>query len=193
MKQIIKQKQAQLLAQGYIRFTRSEIASLNETDVREIQDTFQGRALMMLPEGEIDFFEWLKEMDLTVWEDLWGGDDEPYRVSTDFLHHFVGEGNGFPICDLVDSENYWFSVRHIKPKAQELMEVISRKLDNHESLDVQELLLVEIMTASIDIWHFCHRNHIDLDTAKEAVAELQKADMLVHLTDRDDLVKYLDV
>jgi hypothetical protein len=149
--------------------------------------------MMELPAEEIDFFIWLKENDLPVWDDLWKEEEEHYRVSLDFLHHFIQNGNGFPICDLIDVDNYWFHSRHLKPKALEKMDEIQEKLDGKGSLSFEEGILIEIARGSIDLWHFCYRYKLLISVAKKKIEIMHREDLLVHLSSREDLVKYLDV
>ena len=189
---LIELKKKQYEESGYIQFSDSEISNLTTKSIEEIEKAFKGYGLLKLPPKEIAFFEWLKENDENVWDDLWEIDDEPYNVSIEFLHHFINDENGFPICDLGNEDNYWFSVKHIKPKGKQNFESINMKLKNRQKLTIEELLLYEIVQSSIDIWHFCFRYKIDLNKAKGLVAELHKNDILVHLTDRDDLIKYIE-
>ena len=64
---------------------------------------------MKLPPSEISFFEWLKKNDNIVWNDLWNEDEDLYQVSIDLLPQFSDNRNGFPICDLQDGLNYYFT------------------------------------------------------------------------------------
>jgi len=186
-------KEKQLETDGFIKFTYTELQKMTRKDTQDLEKHFHGRALMELPLEEIEFFKWLKENDPPVWDDLWKNVDEPYRVSIDFLHHFVESGNGFPICDLIKVDNYWFHTRHIKPKAFEKMEDIRPKLDKKGSLSFEEGILIEIARGSIDLWHFCYRYKLPLSIAKKKIEIMHREDLLVHLRDREDLVKYLDV
>jgi hypothetical protein len=103
--ELIKAKELQLNACGYLQFSREELDQLNEQNVQLLENHFHGQAMMLLPDSEIKFFEWLKEMDYSVWADLWQDQDNAYRVSIDFLHHFLPNKNGFPICDLMTQDN----------------------------------------------------------------------------------------
>jgi len=189
---LIESKKKQFSEKGFIQFTDSEIINLDEKSIQQIEKVFKGYGILKLPQKEIVFFEWLKENDEAVWNDLWNTDDEPYKISIEFLHHFINDENGFPICDLENEDNYWFSVKHIKPKGKQNFEEINQKLKTNQKLNLEELLLYEIVQNSIDIWHFSYRYKIDLDKVKELVEELHKNDILVHLTNREDLVKYID-
>jgi hypothetical protein len=193
IKNLIAAKEKQLDAKGYIQFSQTELQTMTKKDTEEIEENFHGRAMMALPKEEIDFFKWLQENDPAVWDDLWNDVEEPYRISLDFLHHFILNGNGFPICDLINVDNYWFHSRHIKPKAVEKMDEIQQKLEGKGSLSFEEGLLVEIARGSIDLWHFCYRYKLPLIVAKKKIEIMHRDDLLVHLKDREDLVKYLDV
>ena len=135
----------------------------------------------------------LKKNDKAVWDDLWQNEEDPYRISIDFLHHFLKHGNGFPICDLIDEDNYWFCVRHIKPKGMELMQDIGDKVKNDKPLSFAEAFLLEVFRGSTDLWHFCYRYNVPVKTGKSRIDDMNHDDLLVHLPERDDLVKYLDI
>jgi hypothetical protein len=193
LEKLIEAKEEQLNSKGFIQFSRTDLQALSKHDAQSIEEYFQGRAMMDLPTDEINFFEWLQENDPLVWDDLWKNVEEPYRVSLAFLHHFIRSGNGFPICDLINVDNYWFHSRHIKPKALEKMDEIQQKLDGKGSLSFEEGLLLEIARGSIDLWHFCYKYKLPLVVAKKKIEVMHQEDLLVHLKDREDLVKYLDV
>ena len=190
---IIANKEKHLESEGFIKFNQADLKQIKKRDAQAIEKHFHGRAMMELPSEEIDFFVWLKENDPLVWDDLWKNEEEPYRVSLAFLHHFIGNGNGFPICDLIDVDNYWFHSQHIKPKALEKMDEIQQKLDSKRSLSFEEGILIEIARGSLDLWHFCYRYKLPLVVAKKKIETMHREDLLVHLNDRDDLVKYLDI
>jgi len=191
--QLIKSKKKQFETSGFIEFSSDEYAGLSTGDIDKIIFAFRGFGLMKIPASEIEFFEWLKQNDHLVWEDLWAGSDEPYIISVDFMHHFTKDANGFPICDLEKIENYWFSEQHLKPKSTEIFDVIDQKLKNQGKLTIEELLLVEISRYPIDIWHFCYKYKIPLNIARQKIEVLKTQDYLVHLTNREDLVKYIEI
>jgi hypothetical protein len=193
IKNLIAAKEKQLDAEGYIQFSQADLKAMTKEDAIKIEEHFHGRAIMALPVEEIDFFKWLQENDPAVWDDLWKDVEKPYHISLDFLHHFILNGNGFPICDLINVDNYWFHSRHIKPKALEKMDEIQQKLEGKGSLSFEEGLLVEIARGSVDLWHFCYRYKLPLIVAKKKIEIMHRDDLLVHLKDREDLVKYLDV
>jgi len=192
-KNLVRNIEKQMDGQSYIEFDPDFLASLRLDQVHAIIDKFHGRALMKIPQDEIDFFSWLKENDRPVWNDLWEDEDDVYLVSIDLLSCFIKGGLGFPICDLVDQENYWFNTRHIKPKGMEELERIINKLENGNKVSVGEAFLLEISLRPVDIWHFCYKNNIPVNSLKKAVDDLVYNGFLVHLTDREDLVKYIDI
>jgi hypothetical protein len=192
IKELIAQKEAQIQEQGYIEFSKEELSGIDQSGADQIKQHFRGYAMMMLPESELIFFEWLKKKDRAVWDDLWKDEENAYNVSIDFLHHFLEDGNGFPICDLISVENYWFSAKHIKPKGMEQFETINEKINKNLRFTFEEALLFEIMQNSIDIWHFCYRYNLSISVAKQKILKMKKDDLLVHLPLREDLVKYLD-
>ncbi|MEJ2056128.1 MAG: hypothetical protein P8X42_19615, partial [Calditrichaceae bacterium] len=146
----------QMDGQNYIEFDPEFLSSLRLDQVEAIIDKFHGRALMKMPQDEINFFTWLKENDRPVWNDLWQDEEDIYLVSIDLLSCFIEGGLGFPICDLIDQENYWFNMRHIKPKGMEELERIITKLEKGSKVTLAEAFLLEVSTRPVDIWHFCY-------------------------------------
>jgi hypothetical protein len=190
---LIDAKATMLESASHLNFSSEELSRLDSMSAKNIEEHFHGRAMMALPDDEVLFFDWLKENDRPVWDDLWGDEDLPYRISIDFLHHFIKHHNGFPICDLIDVDNYWFTGRHIKPKGMEKMETIGKRVNNGETLSFEEAFLVEVFRGSTDLWHFCYRYKVPVEVGKKRIDDLHHDDLLVHLTDREDLFKYLDV
>ncbi len=190
---LITEKYEQLNSQSFIEFKENELDGFRVDQIEHIVNIFHGQALMKLPETEIRFFEWLKTADRPTWDDLWGDEEDMYLVSIDLLPQFIDGKNGFPICDLIDEPNFWFAERHIKPAGRKALEKILAKLNDNKKLNAEELFLFEMTIAPIDIWHFCYRYKIHLKMVKDAIEEMVYKGWLVHLTDREDLVKYLDV
>ena len=178
---------------GAVRLDDARIATLTPSETIRIQNHFAGKAFLYLPKTEITFFEWLKKEDVNVWNDLWVADEEPYIVSFIFLNHFTADGNGFPICDLVENDNYYFTEKHLrKPEGIDALQGIMEKLTNHKTLSVAEALLYECYCNPIDIWRFAYKHAIPLHLAKKAAQDLALAGLLAHLTKREDLVSYID-
>ena len=192
---LIKKKEEQKKENKYIQFSEGELEKIRPDEAEFIINHFKGNTLIRLPESEIAFFEWLKKMDRAVWDDLWEEDqeDESYLVSVDFLREFIRETPSFPICDLVDQPNYWFTFRHIKPEGLEyLQKDIRMKVELDKDLTLEELFLLEISVASTDIWHFCHLHQVNISRMKQVIDDMESKGWIVHLSDRDDLVKYID-
>jgi hypothetical protein len=193
IREILIQKEQQLQQNGYLEFDQQELSVMDAETAGKIMDHFHGVALMRLPQVEIDFFEWLKNEDSDVWDDLWADEENTYLVSIDLLSCFVADANGFPICDLINQPNYWFSPKHIKPKGNEKFPLIEEKLDADKNLTVDEALLLEIMQSALDIWHFCYKYNYPVQKAKQIVRAMHREDLLVHLPEREDLVKYIEM
>ena len=176
-----------------INISDEQIAALTPSDIIEMKNHFGGNTFMKLPEKEILFFEWLKKEDPDVWLDLWSNEEEAYIVSTLFLNQLTADANGFPICDLIRNDNYFFTERHIKiPDGVAALQEAIQKITSHKTLTVGEALLYEAYCAPIDIWRFAYRHHIPLQSAKNAVDTLDHAALLVHLTKSEDLIDYID-
>lgn len=155
---------------------------------RYSQDT-----LLYLPESEVQFFEWLKENDYPVWEDLWGGvSEDPYVVSISFLPLLIKKYGGFPICDLINNDNYYFTKEMIIKKTTHLLlETLKEKYLNREKLTVAQALLLEISVSPIDIWHFAYYHKIPIQEAKMAVEELKEDNLIIHLKTAEELAKFV--
>lgn len=172
----------------------SEIFEMIDVDTaKEIVREFGNDTLLFLPQHEIQFFEWLKTVDRKVWNDLWADvEEEPYVVSTAFLPLLIDKLRGFPICDLVSNDNYYFTQDCINWKAAEhVLEGIQERFLRRESLTIPQHLLLEISIHPIDIWHFAYHYQLDLDEIKSAVKELVEDNLLIHLKKAEDLADYI--
>ncbi len=91
----------------YIKFPEELFISLTLPQAKLIAKKFGSNTLIMLPEKEINFFNWLKEEDPEVWNDLWSENtiDEPYTIAIGFLPMLLEQKRGFPICDLLKCDN----------------------------------------------------------------------------------------
>jgi len=190
---LIEQKEQELNQKKYIQFSDKEIEELQDKNIVAIVKHFHGRALMKLPPSEIDFFEWLKKNDNAVWNDLWEDEPDMYQVSIDLLPQFSSKRNGFPICDLQDGMNYYFTVKHIKQEGLEQMQDIIKKLENKEKLKIDELVLYELHLAPFDIWHFSFRYKLPLDKVKQLISDMEYKGWIVHLPNSEDLLRYIEV
>jgi hypothetical protein len=193
LRELLIEKEKQLHEKGYLVFTETELTNMSLDLANKLKEHFHGIALMQLPDEEIAFFEWLKSEDIAVWNDLWANEEDPNMVSIDLLPYFIGEAIGFPICDLIDEPNYWFAPKHIKPKGTENFSVIEKKISANKNLTVDEALLVEVSQAPVDLWHFCYQYNYPVKKAKNIVRIMHRDDVLVHLAEREDLVKYIEI
>ena len=189
----IQEKDKQRSQQNFISFTKNELLSLSKEQTAHVIDYFHGYTLMRLPEAERVFFEWLKKHDAGVWDDIWGEEDDLYLASIDLLGKFTGEADGFPICDLLETPNYWFSKDHIKPKGMEALQKIVTLAETGAELNMEQQFLLQISGQNMDIWHFCFMFDIPVSEMKTAIEEMVYKGWIVHLPDREDLVKYIDL
>ncbi len=188
----IQKKDKQRSEQNYISFTKSELRTLSVEQTAHLIDYFHGYTMMRLPESETVFFEWLKRNDAAVWDDLWGTEEDLYLASVDLLGNFTGESGGFPICDLLEIPNYWFSKEHIKPKGMEALQEIRTRVEAGQDLSVEQQFLLRISVQNTDIWHFCFIFDVKVADMKKAIEEMVYKGWIVHLPDREDLVKYIE-
>lgn len=193
IRDLIIEKEIQLKNNNYVEFSDKEISTLDAAAAKKIISHFHGHALLKLPEKEIHFFEWLKKNDNPVWNDVWDIEENIYKVSIDFLALLLNGQNGFPICDLQDAANYYFTVKHIKPKGLEHMQNILTKLENNLQLEIDELLLYDLHLAPTDIWHFAYNYKLPLTDVKQMISDMEYKGWIVHLTESQDLLKYIEI
>lgn len=150
--------------------------------------------LIRLPDREQRFFEWLRTTDPLVWQDLWGDAEEPYVVSVAFLESLLDDRCGFPICDLMSTDNYYFFPAMLEwtPEARDYTEAVRGRLLAGEKLTTEQLLVAELaLGGATDIWHFAYRHHIPVDEVKDAVRLLVEDKVLVHLRSAEQLAPFL--
>lgn len=181
--------------QNYIKFPEDLFNALTSDMVKLLVEKYGDKHMMMLPEKDLRFFSWLKDSDPEVWNDLWSGDDlMPYLVSMNLLTAIKTKARGFPICDLLKTDNYYFSEAHITDKESEiLLESVKKRFMDSKTLTTPQLLLLEISLAPIDIWRFAYNHKIDVDEAKASVLSLVDDEVLVHLKDAEHLAHFLDL
>ena len=182
---------------GYIDLSDDILASLSDADIADIVQTFGTHYLMRLPAKEVQFFEWLKEHDRSVWDDLWGvAQPEPYLISLAFLDRLAGSrvGGDFVICDLQTQDNYYFSPLLFREKESwDYMAAVRERFRDHQSLTLAQALALEASAGEVDIWHFAYRNNVPIDSAKKAVRDLVDDRILLHVANADHLTEYFDV
>lgn len=183
-----------LKSNDYIDFPEDIFKTINDDDASILIATFSHHIMMKLPAREIAFHEWLKLEDPPVWEDLWGNSEvEPYLVSMTFLHLLLDETRGFPICDLLTCDNYYFSIDHMPDKeALMFIDSVKDRFNAREKLTAAQLLTLEISLDPIDIWHFAYKYKLPLAKAKQAVEDLVEDGVLIHLKSAEHLANFVE-
>jgi len=184
-------KRIEQLDETGLELTDEEIDALSESDIEHLVGQYGSTVLMKLPPRELGFFEWVRREDPDVWNDLWD-DDTEMLVALSFLRDLCDGGRGFQICELVNTPNYYFTPEHIKPDGTEQAPAILNRAEKGRELSVGEGLLFEILKGPMDIWHFCYRFGLPVEAGKSAVARLAELNWIVHLTAREDLIRYIE-
>ena len=182
--------------EGYLELPDKLFKELSLDEANEIK-SLRKPDIFKLPDWEIEFFEWLKKEDPEVWDDLWKDDNitqRAYYVSTIFLPLIVDDNDrGFPICDLENTDNYYFTPKHVVDEESKVMiEVANRKFKKRERLTHTELLAFEISLGAIDIWHLAYKYKLKLTECKKAVKKLVEDGALVHLKESEHLVPFIE-
>jgi hypothetical protein len=187
----------ELKTKEYIIFTEEIFNEIDEEKALALRLHFEHKTFMLLPLKEINFFEWVKTADRAVWDDLWADDqmfDMPYIVGFIFLPLLVSKTRGFPICDLIEVDNYYFTAKHMVDHESEItVDSAKERFMNKSSLSVSQMLALEIHLYPIDIWRFSYNHRINLDEAKQSVKTLVDDNVLVHLTDAEHLATFIEI
>lgn|GEM_PF-253895 len=162
------------------------------------RDLLEEPRMFRLPKSEILFFNWLKKNDPLIWSDIWDiapdSDEDPdYLVSLDFLPLILeSDGRGYPICDLAQSDNYYFMETHmVGDEGKAMMETSQKLFMDQKGLTLAQLLALEISIAPIDIWHFAYKHGMDIAKTKHAAQQLAEEGILVHLTEAEHLAPFI--
>ncbi|MFC2131235.1 hypothetical protein ACFLSQ_07355, partial [Bacteroidota bacterium] len=162
--EILKWCKEQAEQNDYITFPDSIFNILTDENAKSIVQKFGKNTLMKLPNREIEFFEWLKDNDRKIWDDLWETDKDKYVVAVNFLSMLLDKKRGFPVCDLVANDNYFFTSSHMVDEESKIMiESVQNMYMDKKQLTVEQTLVLEISLAPIDIWRFAYRYNIALD------------------------------
>ena len=178
-----------------IEFPEELLRALSEEQLRLLAKEFGTETLMWLPASDIQFFEWLKRVDEEVWNDLWKDDiqPEPYLVGIALLPDIMRSNRGFPICDLVNVPNFYFTHLHVRgEEARPYLEALRMRLEKGEELGVPELFMLELTQEPIDIWRFAWLYRVPVNRVKQAVMQLVEDELLVYTPTRDELSAYLN-
>jgi hypothetical protein len=168
---------------------------LNQEIAIQLIRTFGSSLLIKLPPKEIAFFEWLKAEHVDIWVDLWVDQDSEmkYIVSLSFLPLLLDPVRGFPICDLISNNNYYFTPAHlIGSDITFFVEAVKERFLQKESLTIAQLLALEISMAPIDIWRFSYHHGLDILAVKKAVEQLKEDEMLMHCMSHEELAEYVE-
>jgi predicted transcriptional regulator len=177
-----------------IDFPDEIFGNLTVENSKLLVEIFGKHTFMKLPLQEKKFFEWLKENDKKVWDDLWKSEEEVYVVALNFLPLLIDKNSrGFPICDLMENDNYYFMEQHLVDHDSKLMiDSVQEMYRNHKPLTVEQTLVLEISLHPIDIWHFAYRYNINIDRAKQAINNLVEEKIIVHLKEAEYLATFID-
>lgn len=190
---IINWFEVQVAMNDYIIFPTDILDIMNKETAQAIVEKYAHNTFIKLPEKEIQFFEWLKENDKKIWDDLWNSEDEEYIVGLGLLPLLLEKTRGFPICDLENNDNFYFTESHIFEKeAKMFVETVQQMFMDKKPLTVEQTLILEISTAPIDIWRFAYRYNIDIERVKKAVKNLNEERLLIHLKKAEQLANFVE-
>jgi hypothetical protein len=169
-----------------ITFDEDELMSLTNEQAQELSIYFGSQFLIKLPLKEREFFDWVKEQDIDVWQDLWGDCEEPYFVSMSFLQDFLPKARGFPICDLQKLDNYYFSQHNITSEnGSPFCDASLEAVKAGGKIRIDQAFIVEIWRAPIDIWRFSYMYNTPLFAVKEMVEWLLKEEIITKTIDSE--------
>lgn len=153
------------------RMSDEEIDALTIEQAQELVALYGWTTLIPLPQRERKFFDWLRENDPAVWKDLWGeSDEESYYVSLSHLTSFLPRQRGFPICDLVENDNYYFTSDDITADDGKIY--VDSALDIIQEggkLSMDQAFVVEVWRGPIDQWRFAWMYKLPLAEVKKMV------------------------
>ena len=186
-----------------VYLTDEQLFNLSDKEIDFITNKFGGKLMIKLTQREISFFEWLKINDVEIWDDIWSNacnnedchhsDEKLYTVSIMLLPNILDDlGRGFPICDLINNDNYYFHKDHIiGEEGKIIVEVAKKMFSQNQKITIAQLLVIEISIAPIDIWHFSYKHQLNINEVKNAVKELVEDNAIVHLTAAEHLLPFI--
>jgi hypothetical protein len=171
---------------------------ITDEQARALAEIFGSFMFMRLPRSEVRFFEWLRATDEEVWNNLWGEDipegesEEPYLVGVGVLPEMLREARGFPICDLTRQPNFFFSIKNFNAEEiKPLIDATLQRVEERQTLSLQELFLLEIRRAPIDAWRFAYMYGAEVGEVKRLAAELVEDGLLRYAAEREDMSDFL--
>lgn len=194
--EIIQWFEKAALDNSIITIPNEIMENLDVESVQGIVAALHANTFMRLPEREIKFFAWLKENDPDIWNDLWNmnENEEPYIVGIAMLEDLMTPNRGFPICDLVNNDNYYFNVEHfVKGESDDFLEAIRERVQSDSTLSIGQLLALEISIAPLDIWRFAYNYNTRINAVKNAVDELVRDGLLIHLKTSAELAAFMEL
>lgn len=151
---------------------QDDLESLTKEQAEELVALFGSTTLIRLPEREREFFEWLRQEDRAVWEDLWGDapEGELYYVSMAHLTSLLPGRRGFPVCDLVENDNYYFTGEDLTPEEGKVF--VENALDivaDQGELSMDQAFAIEVWRGPIDQWRFSWMYKLPLAEVRKMV------------------------
>jgi hypothetical protein len=156
-----------------------EISTLSREQAEDLVAHFGSHVLMLLPAKEREYFEWIRQYDPEIWNDLWGGDEEPYLVSISYLQDLLPNQRGFLICDLMQHPNLDFSAENITEEGKIFFDAALDIVKNNGKLSLAQAFIVEVWRAPIDPWRFAWIYNIAIESVKELVQWMLAEGLLV--------------
>lgn len=193
LNEIINKCQQSIDARGFIDLDNDIYKCIDSTIATAIASEFGHSHTVLLPEKELRFFEHLRAADEAVWRDLWADSGETlYRVGAAYMPLLVEPRRGFPICDLVNCDNYYFTKEHLIGEESMVMLETARNLFHaRKQLSLAQWLVLEISTDPLDIWRFAYLFNISVQDAKNVVARLVEDNAIIHLTESEHLAPFV--
>ena len=156
-----------------VEITEEEMMSLTREQAEELVALYGSSALMTLPSKEREFFAWLRTNDEPIWNDLWEGDEKPYQVSLSYLPDLLPNRRGFAICDLIEHQNFYFTVDNITAEdGSPFLDAALAIVKNEERISMEQAFVVEVWRAPIDQWRFAYMYGVPLEQVKKMVGWL---------------------
>jgi hypothetical protein len=188
---------AQVAERSPVVFSNAVLAALEPAQTQYIADRFGAGVFMRLPEREIAFFSWLKESAPAVWEDVWGSDEiglEPYIVGIGLLPQITQKGRGYPICDLLTEQNFYFSSKSFNAEeAKPYVDAAVALFEGRKELSIEQAFMLELRRAPIDIWRFAYMYGLPVAAVKTAALKLIHDGLLKAASSRDEVSDVIDI